>query len=274
MTSILNKKIFIAVIIFALFLGTFAAVVSADHSWEKYHWGRTANPFTLELGNNVSSKWTTSLNFAPDDWSVPNILNTVVVSGKAKGNCKATDGRVEVCSKGYGYNNWLGIAQIWISGDHITKGVVKVNDTYFDLPEYDTPEWRNMVMCQEIGHTLGLGHVDEDFSNTPLETCMDYSSNPELNQHPNGHDYEMLAIIYNHNDKVSTVGPKEDDGGGKGNGKGGGKGKPDGVGNNVDLNNPSAWGRVVSEDASGNNSLYEQNLGNGKKLFTFVIWAN
>lgn len=273
MTSILNKKIFIAVVIFALFLGTFAAVVSAEHSWGNYHWGRTANPFTLELGNNVSNKWMASLNGASTDWSASGVLDTVVASGKAKRNCKATDGRVEVCSNGYGYNGWLGVAQIWISGDHITKGVVKVNDTYFDSPSY-TSAWRNMVMCQEIGHTLGLGHVDEDFTNTPLGTCMDYSSNPEPNQTPNGHDYEMLASIYAHFDTVNTVGPKEDDGGGKGNGKGGGKGKPDGIGNNVDLNNPSAWGEVVSEDASGNNSLYEQNLGNGKKLFTFVIWAN
>ena len=34
-----------------------------------YHWGRTANPFTVKLGNDVSSAWTTYLNGASSDWS-------------------------------------------------------------------------------------------------------------------------------------------------------------------------------------------------------------
>jgi hypothetical protein len=40
-----------------------------------------------------------------------------------------------------------------------------VNDTYFNTPKYDTSAWRNLVMCQEVGHTLGLDHQDEDFDN-------------------------------------------------------------------------------------------------------------
>lgn len=31
--------------------------------------------------------------------------------------------------------------------------------------------------------------------------------------------------------------------------------------------------QAVKKDAKGKNSLYERNLGNGEKLFTFVIWA-
>ena len=131
-------------------------------------------------------------------------------------------------------------------------------------------------MCQEIGHIFGLGHQDEDFNNPPLGTCMDYSRDPTPGQHPNQHDYDMLEIIYAHLDSVNTYKISDGDDGGKGNnGKGGGKkGKPDGVGKNMDLNNPSNWGRVVSTDARGRSSLYERDLGNGKKLFTFVTWAD
>jgi hypothetical protein len=48
----------------------------------------------------------------------------------------------------------------------------------------DSPEWRQMVNCQEIRHTFGLEHQDEDFYNANLNTCMDYTTDPRSNQHP------------------------------------------------------------------------------------------
>ena len=79
--------------------------------------------------------------------------------------CKATAGRIEVCNSTYGKNGWLGIAQIWLSGGHISQGTVKLNDTYFKTAQYNTTAWRNLVSCQEVGHTFGLDHQDENFSN-------------------------------------------------------------------------------------------------------------
>ena len=38
----------------ALVCLVFAGVAVANHSWGNYHWARTANPFTLKLGDNVS----------------------------------------------------------------------------------------------------------------------------------------------------------------------------------------------------------------------------
>ncbi|KXK10914.1 MAG: hypothetical protein UZ22_OP11002000542 [Microgenomates bacterium OLB23] len=60
-------------------------------------------------------------------------------------------------------------------------------------------------MCQEIGHVLGLDHQDEAFDNTPMGTCMDYSSEPNPNQYPNQHDYDMLASLYSHFDSTTTL---------------------------------------------------------------------
>jgi len=51
-----------------------------------------------------------------------------------------------------------------------------------------------------------------------------------------------------------------------------GKGKPANVGANIDLNNPSSWGKAIKQDARGNNSLFERDLGNGQVLITHVIW--
>ena len=196
MSTKVSTGVLLAGLISLLTLAGFISIAYAEHAWGTYHWGRTANPFTLQLGDNVSSTWDAYLRTTASDWSASSVLDTVVKSGKTKPNtCRATNGRVEVCSAKYGFNGWLGVAQIWISGSHIVKGTTKVNDTYFNTATYNTAAWRNMVMCQEVGHTLGLNHQDENFSNTNLDTCMDYTSDPTSNQHPNQHDYDMLDTI-------------------------------------------------------------------------------
>lgn len=256
-----------------------ATVAEADHSWGGYHWARTTNPLTLKLGDNVSSAWDAHLATASSDWTVSDVLDTAVVAGKTnatKGrntpkNCLPTSGRVEVCNFKYGSNGWLGIASIWVSGSHITQGTVKMNDTYFNMATYNTPAWRNLVMCQEIGHTFGLDHQDETFGNVNLGTCMDYTNDPSgiingwlSNEHPNAHDYEELGIIYEHLDSINTASASL---------MSIGNGKPALVGQDIDLNNPSEWGKAVKQDARGNDSLFVRDLGNNEKVFTFVVWA-
>jgi len=247
------------------------SVASATHSWNGFHWGRTANPFTLELGDNVSAAWDGYLGTTASDWSVSGVLDTVVRSGNTKpGVCKPTNGRVEVCNSTYGRNGWLGVAQVWVSGVHIVQGAVKVNDTYFNTSTYNTPAWRNLVMCQEVGHTLGLDHQDEIFDNANLGTCMDYTNDPSTNQHPNQHDYDELGVIYAHVDSVTTVLAS---GLSRSANRGNAGSAPEYVGQDIDLSDPSAWGRAVRQDARGNNSLYTRDLGNGTQLSTFVVWA-
>jgi hypothetical protein len=149
----------------------FPAISYATHSWGGYHWARTSNPFTVMLGDDVSTAWDDYLWIASNDWSVSGslygVLDTEIVPGGTNPRrCRPTGGRVEVCSSTYGNNGWLGLAQIWVSGKHITQAVSKMNDTYFNSPTYNTPGWRHLVMCQEVGHTFGLDHQDTNFYNT------------------------------------------------------------------------------------------------------------
>ncbi|KKT42539.1 hypothetical protein A2W54_01220 [Candidatus Giovannonibacteria bacterium RIFCSPHIGHO2_02_43_13] len=235
-----------------------ALVTGATHSWGGYHWARTANPFTLKLGDNVSGAWDSYLGTSSADWSESAVLDTTIVAGGTDPRrCKPTLGRVEVCNSKYGKNGWLGIAGIYVKGGHITQGYVKVNDTYFNTAKYNTPAWRNLVLCQEVGHTLGLDHQDEDFYNSPLGTCMDYSLDPTLNQHPNQHDYDMLETIYAHLDSMTTIKASA----------------ISGKHADVDPSDPKEWGKELRKSKDGKASLFERDLGKGHKLFTFVFWA-
>jgi len=235
----------------------FAPAANATHSWNGYHWARTTSPFTVELTNNLTSGWQPYLATTSADWSQSAVLDTTIVAGTtSERRCSPAAGQVKVCNSTYGSNGWLGLAKISVNGPHITAGSVKMNDSYFNAGNYNTPAWRNLVMCQEVGHTLGLGHQDENSSNPNLGTCMDYTGLPESNQHPNQHDYDELATIYSHGDTFTTLASpgsvirtRADDGG------------------------QAGQITVVRRTRSGRPIVFQNDLGGGHKEFTFVVWA-
>lgn len=262
-------------IVAGLLAAALPAALLANHSWGSYHWARTANPFDLKVGNNVTTTaWNSAFDQSIVDWSQSSVLNLTEVAGTVNPKtCKATTGRVQVCNARYGNNGWLGIAGISASGSHITKGYVKLNDTYFNTATYNSAAWRNLVTCQEIGHTLGLDHQDETFDNPNLGTCMDYTNSPNSNQHPNAHDYNQLETIYSHLDSTTTVGALADyvDSATTAGGS-----QPEGafaVVDQLDQNHPAAWGRLVHRSPSGGVETYVLDLGNGHRQITVVTWT-
>jgi hypothetical protein len=271
----MNIQRMIISIVFTFCALLFSTASMADHAWGAYHWERSINPFTVPLGSNVDSEWEIYLGFAPTDWFVSGVLNTTVIAGSSSPRrCKTTSGTVQVCNLTYGNNGWLGIASISISGGHITAGYVKLNDTYFNTTKYDDPAWRQMVMCQEIGHTFGLGHQDENFSNANLGTCMDYTSDPDgtlngqlPNEHPNAHDYGQLTDIYAHLDSNDSGG-----GGSSGCNPKSPKCNPTPAADildSIEMNGPAQWGRLVSEH--GPQEVYELDFGGGRKVVTWTL---
>jgi hypothetical protein len=238
----------------------FASPTDANHSWGNYHWARTSNPFTLKTGDNVSATWRPFLFEARSDWSRATELNLEIVAGGTRPKtCRATTGRIEVCNAAYGNNGWLGIAQISVSGSHITRGVAKLNDTYFNTATYNTAAWRRLVMCQEVAHDFGLDHQDENFNNANLGSCMDYTRDPDgppSNEHPNSHDFQQITAIYSHLDSSTTVGATAPSG-------------PSAEGDS-----PAAWGRLIRSNANGRVQLFEKDHGRGHKTITHVFWAD
>ena len=283
----------------------FSPAAQAHHSWGGYHWARTANPFTLQLGDNVSDAWDSYLRAASgpaqpypadpsptftstNDWSVSSVMDTTVVPGDDLADpkkCSAQSGRVEVCNAKYGNNGWLGLAQIWLSGKHIVKGTTKMNDTYFNTAKYNKPAWRHLVMCQEVGHTFGLDHQDENFSNTNLGTCMDYTNDPSgasgtngtlSNEQPNQGDYDELLCVYDpasngvtlsttthsctgtgHLDTTTTVGSAS------------ATSPLPAAAKQGTFNSQADWGRKIRD--SGKLELWVRTFGSGAKVVTWVI---
>jgi hypothetical protein len=285
---VLAKRVAVGVLVAV----AFGAVVSANHSWGNYHWARETNPVTLTLGQNFASDWTNEFNWALNGkaeagdsgpgWNFSTVLElTGVAGGTTPRQCKAATGKIEVCAESYGNNGWLGLAQIWVSGDHITKAIAKMNDFYMGpngFAPYNQTEWRQLVMCQEIGHDFGLGHQDENFGNGNLGSCMDYTSDPDGtlnnqrdNRYPNLHDYSLLEDIYQHLD------------GGEGDGGGGGDCNPRSPkcsgatpappAFDMELPDIGQWGRLIRTSRDGGQSMFVQDFGNGHRVYTHVTWT-
>ena len=235
-----------------------ATPVLASHSWGTYHWKRTTSQLTVPVGDNVDSRWDSYLVTAVNDWNQSTVIQSPLVAGSTNPkNCRGVAGTIQVCNGNYGQTGWLGIASISISGGHISQGTTKLNDTYFNTAQYNTPSWRALVTCQEIGHDYGLGHQDENFSTDSTNSCMDYTNQPSGNEHPDAHDYEQLLTIYNHMESAAMVV------GGPGRGSMGAE----------TGDTPAEWGRPIKFLADGRPFLFERIDGPGQRTYTHVFWA-
>ncbi|MCH8862374.1 MAG: hypothetical protein IID51_07670 [Proteobacteria bacterium] len=180
-----------------------STAAQADHQWSSYHWERDGiDPLIITVADNH-----VAVDANLPEWEL--ILKSVV-AGWASGadggygglhfgtidSSGSLDGNVPSFNDNYGDTGWLGIASIWVTrgkNKHITRGQSKVNDFYVTLAGYDgfdqIEEWR-AVLCQEIGHTLGLAHTAVDY------TCMNTEDRPLRYETPNAHDTEMLDAMY------------------------------------------------------------------------------
>ncbi|HET8774643.1 MAG TPA: hypothetical protein VFP80_12645 [Thermoanaerobaculia bacterium] len=208
----MNRRLSLLLVVLAV-----AAVpVFANHAWSTYHWARTTAQVTPPVTINVTSAWTAYASRVMTDWNASTVIESPWSFGSItqRRRCASAAGKIEVCNDAYGSTGWLGIAGISVSGGHITKGYTKLNDTYYNTAQYNTPAWRRLVFCQEVGHDYGLAHQNEIFTNVNTGSCMDYTNAPAggivggfnyglSNEYPNAHDYEQLLTIYNHFDLVS-----------------------------------------------------------------------
>ena len=206
------KKVLAAAVALAVLLAT-VTVASADHSWNGYHWASD------NLSPTVKDKTTSSLYdegavasvpAGVQEWADLAIDDTDIrptLTDAKKGNITVSEQTSQF---------WLGLARIFVEDGHITKGEVKLNTTY--LAYYESNGYPGIaahVLCQELGHVLGLGHNrDGNTGGIPDNSCMNDQGHLGEYTTPNSHDTEQLKIIYyGHTD---ASGSSEGGGGGGG----------------------------------------------------------
>ena len=245
------RLVIIAVTFFAVIMSPINLM--ASHSWNGYHWARTSNPFTLKVVDSNTTDWDNNLIEALNDWGSSSVMNLTRIAGddssRTRKRCPMVSGQIRSCNASYGFNGWLGLASINVSGGHITQGTSKMNDSYLSSSSYNETN-RQHVMCQEIGHDFGLDHQDE--SGADLNTCMDYA-NALDNPNPNQHDYSMLESIYAHLDSTTTIGFT--------------------LGSSQSNEDPNNWGQLIRQSANGRSSTYERAESDGSRTYTHVFWT-
>jgi len=258
---IMFKKIFLGAV--ALFI---TVIACADNQWGPYQWARTTASFDLQVVNSVTPEWDAYVSQSTVDWSASEVVNLVEVAGsdskKIRRRCTPPSGKVRVCNLAYGNNGWLGLAAIYVDSlDHIVKGYVKLNDTYFATDTYNTYEWRQGVTCQELGHELGLDHQDTNFNNEALLTCMDYQV--PMTTTPNQHDYDQLVTIYAHLDTYDSYASADDAEEPK-------EPRPC-RGKKCNSAEQASWG--LSLGRQGQTETFLSFERDGERRITYVIWA-
>lgn len=251
----------------AIALACAATPLLADHQWSTYAWASDGStPITPAVVDNTGGVWNGHVAMAVADWNASPHINSPLEYGN-NSSCSMVTGTIQVCNDDYGATGWLGIATISLSSGTIVAGSTKLNDNYFNQDRYNNNTWRQLVTCQEIGHDYGLGHQNENFNTDETTSCMEYTNQPEGNESPDFHDYDLLAQMY---------GSGSDGGGGGKPGKGGGKGGGGKGKNRVALpavgNTPTSWGRPTAFLPNGKPFRFEKSVGN-YKFVTHVTWA-
>lgn len=188
----------------ALAVASISITAIASHTWNNYHWARTAQNFPLQVIDSNTPDWDGELAQTLGDWSKSTALELSITSNddnaRIRKRCPAVSGKIRSCNASYGNNGWLGLASINLdSKGHIVQGTSKMNDSYSSY--FAVQDERDHVMCQEIGHLFGLGHTSEDGSSQ--NTCMDYSQS-STSTRPNSHDYSQLSAQYSHLDSYNS----------------------------------------------------------------------
>lgn len=201
-------KRFLGTLVCLVFVLGSAGSARAFHSWSNYHWARSQNPVTLRVINSFTSDWYGVANSVASDWTKSNKVRGELAgqdtSTNARRFCPVYQGLVRVCNAQYGSNGWLGLAEIWVnSANHIRFARTRMNDSYFLTATYNNNVVRRHVLCQEIGHILGLDHQHGETG----PTCMDDVNGlfDSAYVSPNAHDYQELDTIYTHLDASSGL---------------------------------------------------------------------
>jgi len=164
------------------------------------------------IDNLCTADYRKYLEDAVEDWGKSDVLDIEVFKpegGECSGEATQYEGYINVVNGEYPWHEWIGLTT-WETAPttgEVTSALVRFNDyfLYNEARESFTsnPFSRQMAVCHEIGHSVGLPHQDENEHNVNSGSCMDYTMRPEgggefgpSDLHPNAMDFETLDEAY------------------------------------------------------------------------------
>lgn len=174
-----------------------------------YRWAVKQTPFTVMAGANLTGDWSGIMQTAVDQWDKNDTVTIKKVGGSTGAqSCSPTSGRIEICNWNYGtQEGWLGLTRLYFDdrGNRIEAATLQLNDSFFNQKngQYNDYDARLHTMCHEMGHTIGLDHVD-------TTSCMNDSQYAVFHYvKPITKDFKDLARIYKNTDSYTTVDGKQ-----------------------------------------------------------------
>lgn len=276
MQTTLVQRLIIAFCLLATIGVPLASVLpSSASSTNGYRWAVKQTPFTVMAGENLTGEWSGIMQTAVNAWDKNDTVTIKRVAGSTGAQtCSPTTGRIEICNWNYGtQEGWLGLTRLYFDdrGNRIEAATLQLNDSFFNQRngQYNDYDARLHTMCHEMGHTIGLDHVD-------TTSCMNDSQYAVFNYvKPISSDFRDLQRIYKQKDSYTTVDGKQkkekkDKKDRKKNGKKNNKKRQD------SRDRASQELRESGADVEGigtRETVTVERLADGKTVVTYITWA-
>lgn len=178
---------------------------AGSHQWSNYHYTKPEGEERKIIArDSTSGSWTNKLPNVLGDWGQSSrfrfVKQQAATDSTSRKQCDmpASYGRVHVCNHGDYTFSGAGIATLRVnSQNHIQKGTVKLKNSTSEGA-------RRPLLCQEVGHNLGLTH------RTTTGSCMHQNASAAAID-PDSHDYEQLVNqTHHHGGEAETGGSLSD----------------------------------------------------------------